>query len=130
MIGLPRDWCVGQVGAGGLELKRGVWRTTLCELEVRTWIDSIDHIKRREASDREWVDWSKDHLCVQGARAVSRYISSGAPLRFWRKQGQEGCPVIDGELYEEEGLRGVMVFHADRPDWWIQLAGSYRGGEL
>ena len=124
MIGLPRDWCVARAGAGGVELKRGVWRLALCELEVRAWIDSIDHIKRREATGKTWVDWSMENLCVQGSRAVSRYIGSGAPLRFWRRPGQGGCPVIDGELYEQEDLRGVMVFHVDRPDWWIPLTGS------
>lgn len=124
MIGVPRDWCVGQAGSSGVEVKRGVWRTALSELEVRDWIDSIDHISRRDGTGREWVDWSKDNLCVRGARAVSSYIGSGAPLRFWRRPDQGGCPVIEGELYEQEGLRGVMVFHADRPDWWIPLVNS------
>ena len=121
MIGVPRDWCVGLAAGGRVELKRGVWRTALEELEVRTWIDSIDYIKRREERSNRWVDWSKDKLSVQGARAISRYIGSGVPLRFWRKRQVGGSPVIDGELYEQASLMGVMVFHADRPDWWIPL---------
>ena len=122
MIGIPREWCVAVAAAGGVEIKRGAWRTALGEHEVLEWIDSIDHIKRREQRGNRWVDWSKDYLSVQGARAVSCYIGAGAPLRFWRKQRQAGgCPVIDGELYVQESLMGVMVFHADRPDWWIPL---------
>jgi hypothetical protein len=122
VIGVPRDWCVCVAGGGRVELRRGVWRTALEELEVRTWIDSIDYIKRREERGNSWVDWSKAKLSAQGARAISRYIGSGTPLRFWRKHGLAGGgPVIDGELYEQEGLMGVMVFHADRPDWWIPI---------
>ncbi len=125
MIGVPRHWCVGLAGPRAVELRRGVWRTSLSEVEVGGWIDSIDHIKRRQATGDEWVDWPKDNLSVQGARAVSLYIGSGASLRFWRRRAQGGgCPVVDGELYEQEDLRGVMVFHADRPDWWIQLLNS------
>lgn len=125
MIGVPRTWCVGRAGPDGVEIRSGVWRTTLSALEVREWIDSIDHIERREENGNRWVVWSKDRLSVQEARAISRYIGSGARLRFWRKRGRTGgCPVIDGELYEQEGLMGVMVFHADRPDWWIPLLNS------
>lgn len=108
-----------------------MWRTTLSALEVREWIESIDNIERRETIGGRWVEWSKDNLAVQGARAVSRFIGRGVPLRFWPRRGSSaGSSVVGGELYEREGLMGVMVFHADRPDWWIQLAGSYRGGEL
>ena len=125
MIGLPRDWCVGLAGSDGVELKQGVWRTTLSQIEVRAWIDSIDYIQRREGTGKTWVDWSKDNLAPEGTRAVSRFIGSGIPVRFWRKRCQAcGCPVIDGELYEADGLRGVMVFHTDRPDWWIPLVNS------
>ncbi len=125
MIGVPKNWCVGRAGPDGVEIRSGVWRTTLSALEVRAWIDSIDHIERREETGNRWVDWSKDNLSVQGARAVSRYIGSGAPLRFWRKRGSgAGCPVVDGELYDRGDLTGVMVFHADRPDWWIPLLNS------
>lgn len=125
MIGLPRDWCVGQSGSNGFELRRGVWRTTLCQIEVREWIDSIERIERREEQSNRWVEWSKDNLSPDGARAVSIVIGSGIRLRFWRRGGEEGgCPRIDGEMCEEEGRRGVMVFHADRPDWWIPLLNS------
>lgn len=125
MIGVPREWCVGVAGADGFELRRGVWRTALEELEVRTWIDSIDHIKRRQEQTKVWVDWSKDNLSPKGARAVSLFIGYGAALRFWRTcQESAGAPPIDGELHEEGDLKGVMVFHADRPDWWIPLLNS------
>jgi len=125
VIGVPRDWCVGQSGANGFELRRGVWRTALCEIEVRDWIDSVERIERRHEQRDGWVDWSKEHLSVDGARAVSRFIGYGAALRFWRTCGHDaGCPVTDGELYERDDLRGVMVFHADRPDWWIPLLNS------
>lgn len=128
MIGVPRTWCVGLAVAGGVELRRGVWRTALGAREVRDWIDSIDHIERRGASGGGWVDWSKDNLWLEGARAVSRFIGAGARLRFWRKPGDHaGCPVVDGALYEQVELAGVMVFHADRPDWWIPLLNSQGG---
>jgi hypothetical protein len=116
---------VGQCGSNGVELRRGVWKTTLCELEVSEWIDSIERIERRAEQTSTWVDWSKDNLSPEGAHAVSRFIGSGASLRFWRKRRENGgCPRIDGELYEKDGLKGVMVFHADRPDWWIPLLNS------
>ena len=125
MIGLPRDWCVGQSDAEGVDVRRGVWRTTLSEVEVREWIDSVERIERRDEQTRTWVDWSKENLSPEGARAVSRFIGSGASLRFWRKRRERGgCPLVDGELYEKDGLEGVMVFHADRPDWWIPLRNS------
>lgn len=125
MIGLPLGWCVGQFGSNGVELRRGVWRTTLCELEVREWIDSIERIERREEQTKKWVDWSKDNLTPEGAHAVSQFVGYGAALRFWRtcREGA-GSPVIDGDLYERGDLKGVMVFHADRPDWWIPLLNS------
>ena len=125
MIGVPRRWCVGRAGPDGVDIRSGVWRTTLSPLEIRAWIESIDHIERRETIGSRWVDWSKDNLAVQGARAVSRFIGGGVPLRFWRRRGPDaGCPLTDGELFQREGLVGVMVFHTDRPDWWIPLLNS------
>ena len=125
MIGVPRDWCVGRSGSNGVELRRGVWRTTLCQLEVREWIDSIERIERKEERINRWVDWSKDNLSPEGARAVSHFIGYGVPLRFWRTcREAAGSLVIEGELYERGDLEGVMVFHADRPDWWIPLLNS------
>jgi hypothetical protein len=125
VIGMPREWCVGRSGANGVELRRGVWRTTLAGIEVREWIDSIERIERRHEPTKAWVEWSKDNLSPDGARAVSRFIGYGAALRFWCKcQDKAGAPPIDGALHEEIDLKGVMVFHADRPDWWIPLLNS------
>jgi len=125
LIGVPRDWCVAQSGANGVDFRRGVWRTTLGEVEVRDWIDSVERIERRDEQSKRWVEWSKDNLSPEGARAVSRFIGSGVPVRFRRKRREGGgCPQVDGELYERDGLKGVMVFHADRPDWWIPLRSS------
>jgi hypothetical protein len=108
-----------------VELRHGVWRTTLCVIEVREWIDSIERIERRHEQTNVWVDWSKDNLSPEGARAVSHFIGYGAPLRFWRKWREgAGFLVIDGELYERGDVEGVMVFHADRPDWWIPFLNS------
>jgi hypothetical protein len=122
LIGVPRDWCVGQSGANGVEVRRGVWRTTLGELEVREWIDSIERIERRDEQTNRWVEWSKDNLSLEGAHAISRFIGYGTPLRFWRKRDKDGGgAMVDGELFARNGLEGVMVFHADRPDWWIPL---------
>jgi hypothetical protein len=125
VIGVPRGWCVGQSGANGVVLRRGVWRTALCAIEVREWIDSIERIERRHEQTNRWVDWSKCNLSPEGARAVSHFGGYGAPLRFWRRCRQDaGSLRIDGELYERGDLEGVMVFHADRPDWWIPLLNS------
>ena len=87
VIGVPRDWCVGVAAGGRVELRRGVWRTV--SKSSRSAHGSIRLTTSRGGKrERRWVDWSKDKLSVQGARAISRYIGSGAPLRFWRKHGQ------------------------------------------